>query len=145
MTQAEAENNLLMVYLTSTPEELVYNFEAKQANGLVGVFNDTELLPGRGLFIDQQVMLSEEGDVAAAGTGYLCGDIPEVEEEGELTFTLPAELITAIGNVTIERNEAKGVYSITGVKVRNSQMTKGALKNLPKGVYIIGSKKYIVK
>jgi hypothetical protein len=145
MTQVEAENNLLMVYLTSTPEELVYNFEAKQANGLVGVFNDTELLPGRGLFIDQQVMLSEEGDVAAAGTGYLCGDIPEVEEEGELTFNLPSELITAIGNVTIERNEAKGVYSITGVKVRNSQMTKGALKNLPKGVYIIGSKKYIVK
>ena len=90
-------------------------------------------------------MLSEEGDVAVAGTGYLCGDIPEVEEEGELTFTLPGELITAIGNVTIERNEAKGVYSITGVKVRNSQMTKGALKNLPKGVYIIGSKKYIVK
>jgi hypothetical protein len=145
MTQAEAENNLLMVYLTSTPEELEYSFEAKQVNGLVGVFNDTELLPGRGLFIDQQVMLSEEGDVAAAGTGYLCGDIPEVEEEGELTFNLPSELITAIGNVTIERNEAKGVYSITGVKVRNSQMTKGALKNLPKGVYIIGSKKYIVK
>ena len=145
MTEVDAENNLLLFMLNEAPEELTYSFEAKTQNGLVGVLNDTELLPGRGLFIDQKVMLSEEGDVAAAGTGYFCGDIPEVEEEGELTFTLPGELITAIGNVTIERNEAKGVYSITGVKVRNSQMTKGALKNLPKGVYIIGSKKYIVK
>ena len=145
LTEADAENNLFMFYLTTTPEELEYDFVAKQANGLVGCIYDTELQAGRGLFIDQQVMLSEEGDVAAAGTGYLCGDIPETEEEGELTFTLPEQLLTAIGNVTIERNEAKGVYTITGVKVRNSQMTKGALKNLPKGVYIIGSKKYIVK
>lgn len=124
---------------------LEFNFTPGTQNGLVGCIEETELQPGRGLFIDQQVMLSEEGDVVAAGSGYLCGDIPEVEEEGELQFELPGELITAIGNVTIERNEAKGVYSITGVKVRNSQMTKGALKNLPKGVYIIGSKKYIVK
>lgn len=53
---------------------------------------------------------------------------------------------TGIANVTVTNGNAKvDVYTITGIKVR-SQVTHGdALTGLPKGVYIIGNKKYLVK
>lgn len=37
---------------------------------------------------------------------------------------------------------ASGIYTVTGVKVAE---TRGALKNLPKGLYIINGKKYMIK
>ncbi len=51
-----------------------------------------------------------------------------------------------ITNVTVADDSAKvDVYTVTGMKVR-SQVTRGkALAGLPKGVYIIGNKKYLVK
>ena len=52
---------------------------------------------------------------------------------------------TGIAEVTIDGNAKVDVYTITGIKVR-SQVTRGeALVGLPKGVYIIGNKKYLVK
>ena len=52
---------------------------------------------------------------------------------------------TGIAEVTIDGNAKVDVYTITGIKVR-SQVTRGeALAGLPKGVYIIGNKKYLVK
>lgn len=53
---------------------------------------------------------------------------------------------TGIANVTVTNGNAKvDVYTITGIKVR-SQVTHGdALTGLPKGVYIIGNKKHLVK
>lgn len=52
------------------------------------------------------------------------------------------ELVTGIEGVeaeTVVNAEAKGIYSITGVKLGNE------LKGLQKGLYIINGKKYIVK
>ena len=52
------------------------------------------------------------------------------------------ELVTGIEGVeaeTVINAEAKGIYSITGVKLGNE------LKGLQKGLYIINGKKYIVK
>ena len=53
---------------------------------------------------------------------------------------------TGIANVTVTNGDVKvDVYTVTGMKVR-SQVTRGeALADLPKGVYIIGNKKYLVK
>lgn len=52
---------------------------------------------------------------------------------------------TGIAEVTIDGNAKVDVYTITGIKVR-SQVTRGdALTGLPKGVYIIGNKKHLVK
>ena len=52
---------------------------------------------------------------------------------------------TGIAEVTTDGDAKVDVYTVTGMKVR-SQVTRGeALAGLPKGVYIIGNKKYLVK
>ncbi len=52
---------------------------------------------------------------------------------------------TGIAEVTVSGNTKVDVYTITGIKVRSQVTRDDALTGLPKGVYIIGNKKHLVK
>ena len=125
---------------------LEYHYTSKTQNGLVGALNAIEQLPlGVAYFAGKGFELVEEGDGVAAGSAYLNGNIPVAESEGTFSVEIPAGIQDGIQNVTVVRNAENAVYTISGIKVRNNSQAKGALQNLPKGVYIIGGKKVIVK
>ena len=67
--------------------------------------------------------------------------MPETEEEGEYTVGMP----TGIQNATVIRKESGNVYTVSGILVRKDAKVGNALQNLPKGVYIMNGKKFIVK
>lgn len=53
---------------------------------------------------------------------------------------------TGLGSVTTDdAAQTVRVYSITGVMVRDGVQRNAALVGLPKGVYIIGDRKYVVR
>lgn len=127
--------------------DLTYGYEGKVQNGLMGVISACEVPAGYGLINSNEILVSEEGDEVAAGKAFFAGanDI-EVNDGSEavVTLRLPIEVVgksTAIENVVVMKEAAKGVYAISGVKVRNNNNTNG----LPKGLYIVGGKKVLVK
>ena len=116
---------------TTTPNE---------EKGLVGVFESVKLAAGNGIFADnhKSVLVSEENDVVAAGTGYFTKMEP-VTEAGDLTLVCNGLIYGETGIINIIDNRKENtIYSISGVRMNST-------KNLPAGLYIIGGKKYIVK
>ena len=115
--------------------------EVKNENGLCGVFESQELVAGLGVFSTDhsKVLVSEEGDVAAAGTGFFA-QMPKTTETGDITLACNGEIVSEAGITAIidNRKADNSIYTISGVRMNS-------MKNLPAGLYIIGGKKYIVK
>ena len=139
MNDASIEDNLNLNYVR-TPMEM---------NGLVSAPQRTEIGAGYGYLLNGNVLISTEGLVIPAGSGYFNNGIPNTEEEGEVLLKLTGEIlgegITSVDQLEIIKNDNKDVYTISGVKVRGGVKMGAATKNLPKGVYIVGGKKVIVK
>ena len=51
----------------------------------------------------------------------------------------------AVDGTELVKNVPMDVYTISGVKVRSNVKAGVATKGLPKGIYIVGGKKVIVK
>lgn len=51
---------------------------------------------------------------------------------------------TSISDGVIVKNGRVDVYTLAGVKVRSNVKVTDAVKNLPKGIYLVGSKKVLV-
>ena len=113
---------------------------ADTENGLVGVFESVELTAGYGVFSTdhKSVLVSEENDVVAAGTGYFA-KMPETTQTGDITILCNGNISSNTGIVNVIDNRKENtIYTISGVRMNST-------KNLPAGLYIIGGKKYIVK
>ena len=116
-----------------------YSYESKEQNGLWAAVLGKTLPANIGIFSEHKIVLSDEEEYVAPGTGYVVAEVPVIEETGSYAVALPAGLANGIHNAVIVRNN-QAVYTINGVKVAN---TVSDLKNLPKGVYIIGGKKVV--
>ena len=116
-----------------------YSYESKSQNGLWAAVLGKTLPANIGIFSEHKIVLSDEEEYVAPGTGYVVAEVPTTEETGTLAVALPEGLANGIHNAVIVRNN-QAVYTINGVKVAN---TVSDLKNLPKGVYIIGGKKVV--
>ena len=116
-----------------------YSYESKEQNGLWAAVLGKTLPANIGIFSEHKIVLSDEEEYVAPGTGYVVAEVPTTEEVGTLAVALPEGLANGIHNAVIVRNN-QAVYTINGVKVAN---TVSDLKNLPKGVYIIGGKKVV--
>lgn len=116
-----------------------YSYESKSQNGLWAAVLGATLPANVGIFSEHKIVLSDEEEYVAPGTGYVVAEVPTTEEVGTHAVALPAGLADGIHNAVIVRNN-QAVYTINGVKVAN---TVSDLKNLPKGVYIIGGKKVV--
>ena len=116
-----------------------YSYESKEQNGLWAAVLGKTLPANIGIFSEHKIVLSDEEEYVAPGTGYVVAEVPTTEEVGTHAVALPEGLANGIHNAVIVRNN-QAVYTINGVKVAN---TVSDLKNLPKGVYIIGGKKVV--
>lgn len=116
-----------------------YSYVSKEQNGLWAAVLGKTLPANVGIFSDNKIVLSDEEEWVAPGSGYVVAEVPDTEETGTLAVALPEGLANGIHNAVIVRNN-QAVYTINGVKVAN---TVSDLKNLPKGVYIIGGKKVV--
>lgn len=116
-----------------------YSYESKSQNGLWAAVLGKTLPANIGIFSEHKIVLSDEEEYVAPGTGYVVAEVPTTEETGTHAVALPEGLADGIHNAVIVRNN-QAVYTINGVKVANKVSD---LKNLPKGVYIIGGKKVV--
>ena len=116
-----------------------YSYESKEQNGLYAAVLGATLPANVGIFSDNKIVLSDEEEWVAPGSGYVVAEVPDTEDTGTFAVALPEGLANGIHNAVIVRNN-QAVYTINGVKVANQVSD---LKNLPKGVYIIGGKKVV--
>ena len=65
----------------------------------------------------------------------------ETTEDGDYTMAFPESIETAIEDITVKKQARGGIYTLSGVKVRNNGDTNG----LPKGIYIVNGNKLLVK
>lgn len=129
-------------------KNLTYNYEANVQNGLVGAPVTFKVKVPYGILVNGKVIPAEEGTRINAGTGYFNTSIPEVETEGAYTIDIEGDITgegTAVENVEIVKNVPTDVYTLSGVKIRHNVKASDATKGLPKGIYIVGGKKVVVK
>lgn len=129
---------------------LEYVYKPVVKNGLVSapVGFTTKEGDSYGLLFNELVVASEAGDRVASGSGFFNNTIPATDEEGDFFLEIQGEITgegTAVENVEVVKNVPMDVYTASGVKVRNNVKAGNATKNLPKGVYVVGGKKVIVK
>ena len=127
---------------------LNYNYEAVEKNGLVSAPRTVNPGVGYGLLVDNVVRASDEFDVVTAGTGFFNNAIPATEEDGLLSIEINGDILgEGTGIVTVKGTENKfnDVYTLAGIKVMSHISRNEAVKKLPKGIYIIGAQKVIVK
>ncbi|EJW91135.1 secreted protein [gut metagenome] len=125
-----------------------YVYDVKQVNGLVSAPAEIKVGAGYGMIVDKTVVPTSDKDVIAAGTGFFNNSLPDATEEGTYFLAVEGTITgegTAVENVTIQKNVASDVYTISGVKVRSNVKAANATKGLPKGVYIVAGKKVVVK
>lgn len=125
-------------------------FEGQE--GLVGTLSEKALAtPGMAYFTSAGELagVSPQSHVEiGSNSGYFNGtQIVGVEAaDGDLTLSLPKNFVlNSIDDAVVIKNATNNVYNAAGVLVRKNVKANEALKNLPAGVYIIGSQKVVVK
>ena len=152
-TGDEAESKIDCEMSTATAEEclnLTYNYEPVVKNGLVSAPYAFTIPEGTayGVLYGTTVIASEGGDEVAAATGFFNNTLPEIDEEGVASLIIEGDITgegTAVEKVEIVKNVPADVYTLSGVKVRQNVKAGVATQGLPKGVYIVGGKKVVVK
>ena len=129
--------------------DMKFDFTAKEETGLVSTLLGFNAPAGYGYIVSNTVIPTSDKTWIPGGTGFFNASIPAYEGE-EGTAFIPTEGIisgegTAVENATIVKNVANDVYTVSGVKVRSNVKASVATKGLPKGIYIVGGKKVIVK
>lgn len=130
-----------------------YVTEPLSQNGLYGTLTGGTLNPGFGTFHSGVFYVVEENMAeyiksVAPYQAYLGQGIPEIAESDvtdDMYVIEGAGNVTAIENVTIEKNEKVDVYTTSGVLVRKNVLFGTATNGLPAGIYIVGGQKVLVK
>lgn len=121
-------------------KNISYVFEGQKQGGMLAAIQSTDKVAGCGILYNNNVVKATETDKVKSHSGYFVEMPAETTEDGEITMEFPESIETGIIEVIVN-TEKTGVYSLTGVKVRNNANTKG----LPKGLYIVGGQKVLVK
>lgn len=150
-TGTSAENFVMIDLVNQSVEEslnLTYNYKPVVQNGLVSAPCAFTLEAGYGYLFSDKVLVSEGGETVAAGTGFFNSELPATEDEGEYVLELTGQLTgegVAVDGVEVLKNQPVDVYTLAGVKIRSAVRMTEAVKGLPKGIYIVGGKKILVK
>lgn len=133
------------------PANMTYNYEPALVNGLQGTIAPVELDgSGFGYFktdnegrVKIGVTDGESAKKIGANSGYFV-EVPATDLDGD--YVIPVDgTLTGINAATVVKNENVSVYSLSGVKVRQNVKAGVATNGLPKGLYIVGNKKVLVK
>lgn len=139
-----AENPDTVTLVVEAPNEFVT--EATSANGLIGVLNGISVKQGFGIIAGKTLSVSNEYDFVEGHTGYVDPRLV-VARSGNTDLTLTStNAIDNIKNAVVTKAGQKvNVYSIDGKLLKNNVDVSEAVKNLNKGIYIMGKKKIAVK
>ena len=121
--------------------EMEYATEGLIQNGLKATLQTTKDIIGGGILFEGGIILAVEGDKSKANSGYFDTMPSPTSEDGEISMAFPESIQTAITEIITNNKALKGIYSLTGIKVRNDNNTN----NLPKGIYIVNGNKVVVK
>ena len=131
-----------------------YVTEGGNKNGLYGTIGGMTVGPDCGTYHTGAFIVTNSTSAAyvlkmAPYQAYLGAGIPTIDanEVTDDMFVIEgvADQVTAIGNVTLDKNEKVDVYSTSGVLVRKNVQYGTATNGLPAGVYIVGGQKVLVK
>ena len=125
--------------------EFTYVFTPLTVNGLVGTLAATPLPEGKGKIVSGAVAMTKDGETAAANSGYF-NAVPQIDESEATDVYLEAEgVLSAIGQVVVNKAESADVYTLSGVKVRSNVKGAAATNGLPAGIYVVNGQKVLVK
>jgi hypothetical protein len=119
-------------------------YKAGVADGLVGNYLGTTVLPGNGYFDGEKVVTATKSTPLIANSAYINVGLITSNEEGEATINVDGTL-NGISSITGAKDAPVSVYTVTGVRVRANVKAAGATTGLPKGIYIVGGRKVVVK
>ncbi len=145
--ESDGETVAYFEAVESDPAQYTYATEAKTVNGLAGTLAPLSQAPiGYGiLFNNQTIVDAQKGDGVANNSAYILPTIPTTTESGDATIAIDGK-IDAISNAAVSADAAfVNVYTLTGVQVRSAVKAANATNGLPAGLYIVGSKKVLVK
>lgn len=127
--------------------DFVYATVAKEVNGLQGTLAPVDSLHvGYGiLFEGNTIVDSELGEGVTNNSAYLLPTVPETTETGAKSIKIDGTINAISTPVNVAEQSVVNVYTLSGVKVRSNVKAADAAKGLPAGLYIVGSKKVIVK
>ncbi len=141
------ETTTTLVSEKASIADFVWATEAKTVNGLAGTLAPVDSLKeGYGiLFEGKNIVDSQLGESVDNNSAYVLPTVPTTTETGEKFIAIDGK-IDAIGNAAVSADAAfVNVYTLTGVKVRSAVKAGNATNGLPAGLYIVGSKKVLVK
>ena len=120
-------------------------FTPLTVNGLVGTLAATPLPEGKGKIMGGAVAMTKDGETAAANSGYF-NAVPQIDESEATDVYFEAEgVLSAIGQVVVNKEESADVYTLSGVKVRSNVKGAAATNGLPAGIYVVNGQKVLVK
>ena len=138
----EAGDKDSVIYLRSEAKSFAtlvpVSTPAAPVNGLIPVFETTILSKGSSVFNadHSKVILSEDGESVAAGSGYF-RNIPMTTETGDKYFETNS-MVTTVNHTVADSQLVNGIYTLSGIRIKNT-------KHLPAGLYIVNGKKVVVK
>lgn len=127
--------------------DFVWATEAKTVNGLAGTLAPIDSLhENYGILLEgKNIVDSQAGEGVSNNSAYVLPTVPTTTETGAKFITIDGK-IDAINNAVATADAAfVNVYTLTGVKVRSAVKAGNATNGLPAGLYIVGSKKVLVK
>lgn len=122
-------------------DDIAYDQEGKNQNGLQATLQANSNVSGGGILFNGSVINATESDASTANSGFFSTMPAETTEDGDYTMAFPESIETAIEDITVKKQARGGIYTLSGVKVRNNGDTNG----LPKGIYIVNGNKLLVK
>ena len=127
--------------------DFVWATAPKTVNGLAGTLAPIDsITPGYGILLNGKTIVdAQEGESVDNNSAYILPTVPTTTETGAKYIAIDGKL-DAISNAAVTAESAfVNVYTLTGVKVRSAVKAGNATNGLPAGLYIVGSKKVLVK
>ena len=152
VTTAEPDENgqqPLAFLLPPAEAGAITDTSAVDCNGLVGTLEGMNISGQASLYFDDSELnvCSSSAVFVPGRSGYI--DVARVQDLGgsiDKTISING-VINNIANVEISAgdNASVDVYTVDGVLLKRNVKVAEATKNLPKGIYIVGKKKVLVK
>lgn len=127
--------------------DFVWATAAKTVNGLAGTLAPIDsITPGYGILLNGKTIVdSQEGESVDNNSAYVLPTVPTTTETGAKYIAIDGKLDAISNAVATSEPAFVNVYTLTGVKVRSAVKAGNATNGLPAGLYIVGSKKVLVK
>ncbi len=124
--------------------------DLSESKGLHGSLTQIEVAEGMYIVSQNQIVKCGAGCSIPANRAYI--DMTKVSEFDESNGANEAKSIIEIGGTTVaigavvaDADTRVDVYNVTGLRVRNQVLKSEATVGLPKGIYIVGNRKVVVK